>query len=156
MNIRTDYVTNSSSSSFIVGFKDERSIESQLSKEVCLVNHFDKVLNDIKNNRISKSKALEDFKDEKHWYAYHAIRDECEGNVFPHFRFYEWIKDPKNEEEFNRKVQEKLDVWFEEFKQKIEDYDYLAEVEYDDHCYSDLEHEIMPMLKCTLERYSHH
>ena len=53
MKIRTDYVTNSSSSSFIVGFKNEDSVEQALRNELYLGARFDTVLNDVKRNRIT-------------------------------------------------------------------------------------------------------
>lgn len=155
MKIRTDYVTNSSSSSFIVGFKDENSVEQELRKEIYLGAKFDTVLNDIKRNRITKEKALDEFKDEMYWDARYVLRDEFERKLGWH-DYYGWIKNPDNKTKFETAVNKRLDVWLEEFKQKIDGLDYLALVEYDDHCNSDLEHNIMPSLECTIQRFSHH
>ena len=156
MKIRIDYVTNSSSSSFVVGFKDEESIEEQLRCEMYAVPRFDTILNDVKRNRITKAEALHTFRDEMYWDAEYALEHEYERKGIGSLNFYDWIKDHRNREEFYEKVNERLDVWFEEFKQKIEGFDYLALVEYDDHCDGDLEHEIMPRLGCTIQRFSHH
>ena len=156
MKIRTDYVTNSSSSSFIVGFKNEESIEEQLRNEAYASERFDTILHDVKKNRISKAEALHEFRDEMYWYAEYVLQDEYERKVIGDQIFYDWIKDHKNREEFYQKVNERLDVWFDEFKKKIEGLDYLALVEYDDHCNGDLEHGIMPKLNCTIQRFSHH
>ena len=156
MKIRTDYVTNSSSSSFIVGFKNEDSVEQALRNELYLGARFDIVLNDVKRNRISKAEALHEFRDEMYWYAEYVLQDEYERKIIGDQVFYDWIKDHRNREEFYQKVNERLDVWFDEFKKKIEGLDYLALVEYDDHCNGDLEHGIMPKLNCTIQRFSHH
>lgn len=156
MKIRVDYVTNSSSSSFIVGFKDEESIESQLRSEDCASERLDTILRDVKKNRISKAEALHEFRDEMYWDAQWTLQDEYERKVIGDQNFYDWIKDHKNREEFYQKVNERLDVWFDEFKKKIEGLGYLALVEYDDHCNGDLEHWIMPKLNCTIQRFSHH
>lgn len=155
MKIRTDYVTNSSSSSFIVGFKNEDSVEQALRNELYLGARFDTVLNDVKRNRITKEEALHEFKDEMYWDARYILEHEYERKLGWH-NFYDWIEKPENKIEFDKAVNERLDVWFEEFKQKIEGLGYLALVEYDDHCNGDLEHEIMPMLDCTIQRFSHH
>lgn len=156
MKIRTDYVTNSSSSSFIVGFKDENSIESQLRNETYAVKRFDTIINDVKKNRISKAEALHIFMDEMYWYAEWSLRNEYERKDISCRNFYDWLKDHRNREEFYQKVNDRLDTWLGEFKQKIEGLDYLALVEYSDHGDGDLEHDIMPRLKCTLQRFSHH
>lgn len=155
MKIRTDYVTNSSSSSFIVGFKNEDSIEQELRSELHLGAKFKTVLNDVKKNRITKEEALNEFKDEMHFDAWHSIEYEYERKLGLH-NYYDWIKKPENKKQFENAVEERLDVWFKEFKQKIEGLGYLALVEYDDHCNGDLEHEIMPRLDCTIQRFSHH
>ena len=38
----------------------------------------------------------------------------------------------------------------------MEDKTIFVEVEYDDHCNSDLEHDLMPNVDCTIQRISHH
>lgn len=156
MKIRNDFVTNSSSSSFLVGFKDEESIEKELRNETRLGTKFDKVLKDIKKKRISKAEALHDFREEVYWDVVVALRLKNEREVIKNHDFYEWEKDFKNREKFYQEVNDIIDTLYEEFKQKLEDYGYIALVSYDDHSNPDLEYEIMPNLNCTIKHYSHH
>lgn len=159
MKIRCDYVTNSSSSSFIVGFKSENDIDSQLKESMVKcdsIYRYNDVLRDIKNHKITKEYALEIFKDEVRWDVEFYLEDSYEDKLGGYTNFVKWIKKKENKKEFDDAVNSKVDELYKRFKEKIDDYEYLAEVEYDDHTDGDLEHEIMPHLDCTIKRFSHH
>ena len=172
MKIRQDFVTNSSSSSFIVGFKDKASVKPTLEKETILGRNFDRVLRDIESHSITKGEAISLFKDEMEWDVRYEIKKGIQDREDMSYREWaQWIKDEENmkivdemvkeevdqlTEEFESKVKNLVDEWFEEFKEKIDGYGYLAVVEYDDHNDDDLEYYVMPSLKCTIERFSHH
>lgn len=47
MKIRKGFVTNSSSSSFILGFKSEESIKEELQKENLEEEYFEEILRDV-------------------------------------------------------------------------------------------------------------
>ena len=60
--------------------------------------------------------------------------------------------------EFIEAKEEIINAKVEEFKKAIADSKYLVRLEYEDHSSagSELEHEIMPQLDCTIERFNHH
>lgn len=159
MKIRNDYVTNSSSSSFIVGFKSENDIDSQLKESMVKcdsIYKYDEVLRDIKKHRITKEYALEIFKDEVRWNVEFYLEDSYEDKLGGYTNFEKWIEKEENKKEFDDAVNSKIDELYKRFKDKIDDCEYLAEVEYCDHTDGDLEHDIMPYLDCTIKRFSHH
>ena len=159
MKIRCDYVTNSSSSSFIVGFKSENDIDSQLKESMAKCNSiykYDEVLRDIKKHRITKKHALEIFKDEVLWDVKFCLIYSYEDKLGGYTNFEKWIEKEENKKEFDDAVNSKVDELYKCFKEKIDDCEYLAKVEYCDHTDGDLEHEIMPSLDCTIKRFSHH
>lgn len=154
MKIRCDYVTNSSSSSFIVGFRSENDIDSQLKESMINSSRYEDVLHDIKRHRITKEYALEIFKDEVKWEVEFYLQYEYERKLG--ISFYDWLEDETNKKAFDEAVSAKVDELYKEYEEKINACEYLAEVEYCDHTDGDLEHEIMPYLDCTLKSFSHH
>ena len=157
VKIRQDFVTNSSSSSFVVAFKDEESIRPELESEASLYRYVDRVLRDIKANRITKEEALHEFKDEMEWDIRFDIENFIERKMRCNYsEFVDWKRKPENATSIDRAVKERLSDEFEKFKEKLDGMDYIALVEYDDHYDCELEQEIMPRLGCTVQRFSHH
>ena len=153
MKIRTDFVTNSSSSSFIVAFKDEDSIITDL-KDAHIGRHFEeRLLRDIKKYRITKGRALYDFVNEMFWTNMCIARGKYEqklGNKLAD----QWDNREAYElYAFNTTIDQ-----LKEFKEQIEEYDYISEIEYYDDSKSEeeLECSIMPNLKNTLVKFNHH
>ena len=153
MKVRTDFVTNSSSSSFIVAFKDEDSIITDL-KDAHIGRHFEeRLLRDIKKHRITKGRALYDFVNEMFWINMCIARGKYEqklGNKLAD----QWDNREAYElDAFNKTIDQ-----LKEFKEQIDEYDYISEIEYSDSYKSEeeLECSIMPNLKNTLVKFNHH
>ena len=150
MKIRCDYVTNSSSSSFILGFKDKKSVMLTLeaAKSTILSDGFvsasekdyERLVKDCKK----KGKGIEavlkeaewEFEDRAGWKNYLANEDHS--NCWPDME--------KNKEDAKKSI--------DEFREKAKDNTYFVYVEYDDH-ETALDYTLRET-PFTLEYFSHH
>lgn len=125
MKIRYGFVTNSSSSSFILGFKSKETMRAELAAEDLTTEQFADLIRECENaeglnlNNVLNMIALE----ESFGYRYDGKKS-CE-----------------------------------EFETKAQGKDYFVSVNYSDNdgsFYSEMEHYVVPELKCCLRRDSHH
>ena len=158
MKIRTDFVTNSSSSSFIIVFKSVADREKQfniLRERYPIFAHT--IIGDIENNKITKEEALrqikEDLESEAMWKYY--------WNNNKYWGRYSKFKDvdPYTDPTIQNAVKEYVEIGLEKVLKELPKRGYYASVEYGDDdgsYYSELEHEIMPYQEFVVRRISHH
>ena len=152
MKIRKGFVTNSSSSSFILGFTSEENIKKELEAED-LKEYFDEVLEDVmRATKLTKDEALEGHSKEIY---YDTLWDLEYRLDVPYDKKFE-IRETK---EFQNKLNKAITDRVSELEEDMQGYSVFVEINYSDEDglrYSTLEHHVAPNMNCCLAAISHH
>lgn len=151
--IRNGFVTNSSSSSFILGFKDKDSIAKTLADDnTC--GYFETIYHDcLESEKMDIETMLNNCREDIYWGAFYDLEYKLEKKMN-----WDEIFEFTKTDEFKKFVEEETDKRINELRKDAEGKSIFVEVEYKDHTVegSELEHDIVPYLKCCLTRFSHH
>lgn len=152
MKIRKGFVTNSSSSSFILGFTSEEDIKKELEAEN-LKEYFDEVLEDVmRATKLTKDEVLKGYSKEIY---YDTLWDLEYRLDVPYDKKFE-IRETK---EFQNKLNKAITDRVSELEEDMQGYSVFVEINYSDEdgfSYSTLEHHVAPNMNCCLAVISHH
>jgi hypothetical protein len=156
MKIRSDYVTNSSSSSFILGFTSEENIYDELISGFpeWAENYLGIVCRDVQSEKhLNKDEVIAKAREELRWSAEYDVENKYRRkNGCSYREAWDYLKTDEGKSEVEAEIERYVDNIIKDMDGKS----VFIEVEYDDHCNGELEHEIMPEVKSTVVRFSHH
>lgn len=164
MKIRKDFVTNSSSSSFILFFPSEDCIEQVLREQFpheitpswsCGDGYLNQLLEDIDEAERLTPESVRDRIESGHYYIRWDMEDELAKNGMSR----QEIKDYLASDEGKKALGERFDAIFESVMKKIGDSKVIVEVDHGDGGMGEdgvLEKEILPSLGCMATIFSHH
>lgn len=152
MKIRNGFVTNSSSSSFILAFKDKKDGINQITEE--LINYDSEILGTVLKDFIHATpitpENICDIDSPYYWEISEEIYDEEEYQSFegewkknhPNQKTWEMNRSPEYKALFSKLAKDKG----EKFLSKFSETPYIVELEYEDHSQlgSELEHNVLP------------
>lgn len=159
MKVRSDFVTNSSSSSFILGFTSADNVENELKDGFpeWATKYFETVANDVcQTEQFDKEEVIKRIRDEMEYPAKWKVEDYYRRRTgCSYSEAFDYVETEKGQKEVDSYIEEIVNNTVSKMGNKS----VFVEVSYSDNdgsYFSELEHEIMPSVESTIIRFSHH
>lgn len=156
MKIRTDFVTNSSSSSFILAFTDKDKIAEELAANwpteypLELGRAF---ADTLEAEPLSKKELLDIIKESCEWDIEYNLAQQYQNDHNCSYReARDYMQSPIGQEMVKKEITKILN----KVRRKLKDKNYFVDISYSDHEYYELEQEIMPHAAPTVYVINQH
>lgn len=171
MKIRLDFVTNSSSSSFILAYDSREDALAQLAKKATsFPEHIGIILSDVERApQLTEAEITQRLEEEADSHAYWVMHYGEGGWWSSRKPTWEnlWIqRNPGKDRwkmhedpEYQAEKKRLKDQYIEAARKKLEGKSFVIEIEYSDndgHIFSELEHDIMPQMPGLVKSFNHH
>lgn len=157
MKTRLDFVTNSSSSSFIMAFKDKSTVIQEATDGMPSFGKYqlELLLRDINNAKARDPKELKEIIREN--LRYHIEYEvSCKHQRDKRIYSRREIKDYEETDEFKQTVERILNNKMADIEAKMKGNTVFYDLEYTDHGQADMEQNIMPMHQNTIAVINNH
>ena len=156
MKIRSDFVTNSSSSSFIVVFNNKKEMEAAYKEmEKKWPFYASQVFDDIKKSKVTYGEVIKYLREMLYWKEKYYLK-----YTHPVYskKDIDWYYTDEGRKEIEKVAKERAEERLEEFKNSVNHRGFFAYVEYCDHTSegSELEHYVMPKMPFVKEIIDNH